>query len=110
MSDMADRARTYADNWNRSFSRDSYPTEKRTYAFEGSSENLDTLETMLCFIQYLGNVGHSTSFEVFVDGDGAARMKFKDGKGKDLDKVNGNSEKVDKKMDQDHNIKSFGLD
>jgi hypothetical protein len=31
---------------------------------------------MLAWIEVLGGVGHSTSFKVFADGDGACRYKF----------------------------------
>jgi hypothetical protein len=35
------------------------------------------LVNMLAWIELLGNVGHSASFKVFADGDGATRWKFK---------------------------------
>ncbi len=54
----------------------------KTVSVEISGKEKQVLEilTMLRYIQWLGDIGHSTSFKVFVDGDGAARMKcdFKD--------------------------------
>lgn len=109
MITLEERARIFANNWNRSSVKDAGDTEKRTYIFEGKPEQLDTLETMLCFIQYLGSIGHSTSFELFVDGDGGARLQFKNEKGKDLPKVNDNEAKMRKIMNEDKDIKSFSL-
>jgi hypothetical protein len=43
---------------------------------DGHGEKKELLH-MLAWIEYLGNVGHSTFFRVFVDGDGATRWKFK---------------------------------
>ena len=43
---------------------------------EGSG-NTQELLRMLAWIEVLGNIGHSTDFKVFVDGDGSARWKFK---------------------------------
>lgn len=39
--------------------------------------NEKQLINMLAWIELLGNVGHSASFKVFADGDGAMRWKFK---------------------------------
>ena len=35
------------------------------------------LINMLAWIELLGDIGHSTSFKVYVDGDGCSRWKFK---------------------------------
>jgi hypothetical protein len=47
----------------------------------GKAKQLDKLEEFLAWIQYCGNVGHSGTAELSVDGDGAARLK--------IDKVTG---------------------
>jgi len=39
--------------------------------------NFDNLVCMLAYIEFLGNVGHSTSFKVFIDGDGSTRWGFR---------------------------------
>lgn len=44
---------------------------------EGDEENLIRLAQILKYIESLGNIGHTTSFKVWVDGDGAARLRFK---------------------------------
>lgn len=51
--------------------------ETRDYTIEGSPRNLDELERMFHWIEELGSVGHSGSCELYVDGDGAARVHFK---------------------------------
>lgn len=50
--------------------------ETRDYKVEGSPRNLDELERVFHWIEELGSVGHSGSCELFVDGDGAARVHF----------------------------------
>lgn len=42
----------------------------------GSGNGKELLK-MLAWIELLGNVGHSASFKVFADGDGATRWKFR---------------------------------
>lgn len=39
--------------------------------------NIKHLFNMLAWIELLGNVGHSASFNVYADGDGNTRWKFK---------------------------------
>ncbi len=48
-----------------------------TVEFKDMSEhNMKKFLTMLRYMEYLGNIGHSTDFKVWVDGDGAARIKM----------------------------------
>lgn len=54
----------------------------RNYEVTGSELQLDNLESLLAWIQHLGNVGHSGTAEISVDGDGAARLQVKQGKRK----------------------------
>jgi hypothetical protein len=49
--------------------------ETRTYEISGSPEQLDIIERILGRITYMCNVGMSRSINVFVDGDGAVRIK-----------------------------------
>jgi len=51
-------------------------TEKRQYTIEGPPDQLDELETLLDWIHKLSSWGHSASAEIFVDGDGAAKLKI----------------------------------
>lgn len=54
--------------------------ETRVYEITGKSNQLDILERILGRIEALGNMGCSRTIKIFVDGDGAVRMKFrKDG-------------------------------
>lgn len=57
-------------------------TEKRTYVIEGEPEHMNRLEKVLFFIQYLGDVGSSRNIIMFVDGDGAVRLKITKENGK----------------------------
>jgi hypothetical protein len=54
---------------------------KKIITLEGSPRYIENIEKMLGYMQWLGDVGHSTSFKVYVDGDGAFRLNMKsDGK------------------------------
>ena len=78
--------------------------ETRIYKIEGLHRQLNELEQIFSFIEYLGVIGHSSGFRVFVDGDGAARLRFTDADGNDLMDVNSNRDKIKSRMD-----KNFGL-
>lgn len=39
--------------------------------------NVDAMLKMLAWMETLGGVGHSSSFKVYVDGDGSSRWRFK---------------------------------
>ena len=41
-----------------------------------SMGNLNVLMNIFAWIEYLGKIGHSASFKVSVDGDGAGRVRF----------------------------------
>jgi hypothetical protein len=105
-------AQKSADAWNKSGSDAKFQgMEKRTITIEGLPRNLNQLEAMLCFMEFLCGIGHSTEFTVWVDGDGSATLRFKDNEsGKQLAKVRDNEERYLKLMDPDHDIKSFGFD
>lgn len=51
--------------------------EIRTIKLSGDSKTLDKLEKMLAYMQWLGDIRHSTGFKVDVDGDGAFRVDCK---------------------------------
>lgn len=53
----------------------------RTYQIFGTPEQLRTLEKLFVHIEYLGSIGASRNLLIRVDGDGAARMMFKDSDG-----------------------------
>jgi hypothetical protein len=61
-------------------------------------------------MEYLGSIGHSSGFRIFVDGDGAARLKFEDSNGNKIIDVNSNREKIKERMDKNYDIKHFNLD
>lgn len=56
-------------------------TETKTYQITGTPEQLRVLEKMFIHMEYLGTIGASRNILLRVDGDGAARMRFKDGDG-----------------------------
>jgi hypothetical protein len=65
---------------NKSLKFTNSPTRK-VITLEGSPRYIENIEKMLGYMQWLGCVGHSTSFKVHVDGDGAFRLDMKsDGK------------------------------
>lgn len=51
--------------------------EKREYIISGKPHQLDLLEEFLKMIEYCGNIGASRVLELFVDGDGSARLNIK---------------------------------
>lgn len=51
------------------------PSEERVYKINADPRILDELEEVLSAIQTLGHVGASRTLSVFVDGDGATRIK-----------------------------------
>lgn len=84
--------------------------EERIYKIKAMPYQLKTIEAIFSYIEYLGNIGHSTSFTVYVDGDGNARLQISDENGKDILNVNDNKDYIKSKMNEDHDIKSFGFD
>jgi hypothetical protein len=89
--------------------------EIRTYSVCAIPEHLDIFETIMAHIEHLGNIGHSSSFTVGVDGDGRARFQFvrlktSDEVGKDLDKSEKVQELLDKYVDENGDIKEIGFD
>lgn len=53
------------------------PEETRTYKLTSSSEFLDKIEQVLATMQELSVIGASSDIVMFVDGDGAFRLKVK---------------------------------
>ena len=51
---------------------------EKVYKISGTPEQLRILEKMFVHMEYLGSVGASRNILVQVDGDGAARLRFKD--------------------------------
>lgn len=97
--------RATVDYLQKSMLEDSF--EKRTLTIAGDSQTLDRIEQMLAYMMALGNMGHSTSFTVGVDGDGGFSIRItKDSK--DLTKIH--KKALEEKMDENHDIKSFGFD
>jgi hypothetical protein len=63
-------------------------SETRTYEITGKSNQLDILERILGRMEALGNMGSSRMIRIFVDGDGAVRLKVrKDGKKLESDDI-----------------------
>lgn len=60
--------------------------KEATLKISGDKRHLDSIEAMLAYMEYLGNIGHSTSFKVMVDGDGAFNIKTTDTYGESLAK------------------------
>lgn len=84
--------------------------EVRTYSACGLPEHLDMFEAIMAYIEMLGQMGHSASFKIGVDGDGRARLQFvrletSKEKGKDLDKSDQVKELLAKYIDDNHDIK-----
>lgn len=50
--------------------------ETRSYEVTGRAHQLDKLEQFFHWIQSCGSIGHSGTAELWVDGDGSARLKF----------------------------------
>lgn len=62
--------------------------ETRIYKITGETGQLNVLEYFLGLIEYLGSIGASREQKIFIDGDGAVRMKVTDGDGNSLDTGN----------------------
>lgn len=62
---------------NRGVMRSMAENEDRTYTITGTAPQLDQLEKVLSYIQYLGNIGSSRNITIFCDGDGWVRLKVK---------------------------------
>lgn len=54
---------------------------EKTYKISGTPEQIRTLEKLFVHIEHLGLIGASRNLLLRVDGDGAARMRFKDSDG-----------------------------
>ena len=65
---------------------DSDAFEKRQLVIAGHPETLNKIEKLLAYMERLGNVGHSTSFKVSVDGDGGFSVKITEPGGNTLSK------------------------
>lgn len=85
-------------------------SETRTYTITALPRQWKTIEAIFSYIEYLGNIGHSTGFMLYVDGDGGARVKFQNEVGEDILDINSNREYIKSKMNADHDIKSFGIE
>lgn len=48
----------------------------KTFTITGDAEIVKRVERFLAFVQYLGNIGHSCVAGMYVDGDGADRIKI----------------------------------
>jgi hypothetical protein len=48
--------------------------ETRIYKLTAIPEHLNQIEKLLGWLRYCGNVGHSATAEVYIDGDGRARL------------------------------------
>ena len=70
--------------------------EKRTYEVEGYSNQLDEFERMLYTLGILGSWGASRIVSMHYDGDGAARLKFRNVNKYNLVKVDDINDKVEK--------------
>jgi hypothetical protein len=51
--------------------------ETRTYTITGTKDQLDILERVFGRIELLGVAGSSRNINIYVDGDGSVRMKFR---------------------------------
>lgn len=51
--------------------------ETRTYEITGYPEHLDILEKVFGKMEYFGSIGRSRRIKMFVDGDGAVRLKIR---------------------------------
>ena len=51
--------------------------ETRTYEITGCSKQLNILEKLFGRIEFFGSTGMSREINMYVDGDGAARLKFR---------------------------------
>lgn len=58
----------------------------RIIKLSGNTATLDKIEKMLAYMERLGKIGHSTSFEVGVDGDGGFGITCVDKNDKELSK------------------------
>lgn len=58
--------------------------ETREYKITAYKEQLDSIECLLNHIQTCGRIGHSETVKIYVDGDGAFRIKVERIDGKEL--------------------------
>lgn len=81
--------------------------EKRNLVIAGDSQTLDRIEQMLAYMMWLGNIGHSTSFKVGVDGDGGFSVRItRDSK--EITKIH--KELLEAKLDENNDISSFDFE
>lgn len=82
--------------------------EKRTIKLAGHPRYLDKIEAMIGYMAMLGSIGHSTSFKVYVDGDGSFHCECKDENNKDLSKKH--SEWISQHSKEDGDVEHFSFD
>lgn len=81
--------------------------EKRNLVIAGNSQTIDRIEGMLAYMMWLGNIGHSTSFKVVVDGDGGFSVRItRDSK--EITKIH--KELLEAKTDKNGDISSFDFE
>lgn len=83
--------------------------ETKTYKIEASPRQHKELEQILSYINYLGSIGHTSSFNIYVDGDGGARIKAFDENDNRLLDINDNIKLLNEKMNTDRDIDSFDI-
>lgn len=80
--------------------------DSRKYEIRGSVDSLDTIESLLRHIEYLGNVGVSRNLLINIDGDELGRLKVfrSDGHRIDYKKYNVEEETIETKISGKYNI------
>lgn len=90
---------------------DTKPEKKEvTITITGYPRAVTKLCNMLGYIEWLAQVGHSTSFEVHVDGDGCVGFSLKQDGKPILKPNNGNIETIKSMKNNDGDIKDFYFD
>lgn len=84
--------------------------ETRIYKISGLPRQIKEFEQILSYMCFLGNIGHSTEFKIFVDGDGSARLSITDEKGTKILDVNNNRNDLKNKMNSNYNVKGFCIE
>ena len=51
---------------------------EKVYVVKGTEKQIEEMDKLLGYIELLGILGHSTTFSVFIDGDGSSRIKTSD--------------------------------
>lgn len=81
--------------------------EKRQLTLAGDSQTLDKIEQMLAYMMWLGNIGHSTDFNVGVDGDGGFSVRITNNS-KEITKIH--KDFLKQKVDENGDITSFNFE